>query len=76
MGFVSRYNFKTIVYMNQKYKSYNVIFESFDDYIMFLFYNLCKRDEKKYYSKLEDDFIEYSNWQEKRLREVNCEDKE
>lgn len=63
MSYISKYDTKFITFINRRYKRYKVSFTYFDDYILWLFYKLCKCDEKYYYSKLEKDIWDFSDWQ-------------
>ena len=68
-----------IQYMNKKYaKELNYperthLFEHFDDYIMWLWYEKFNRNDEEYYSRLEDDMMEYSNMQTEYDRNANNE---
>ena len=63
MGYISRLDTKFITYVNRKYCKYNVKFSYFDDYILWLYYDLLNSNESNYYSQLEKDIMEYSNMQ-------------
>lgn len=63
MAYLSKENTNFVTFMNRKYQRYKVNFKYFDDYILWLYYYLCKNDEVAYYRKLEDDLWEYSDWQ-------------
>lgn len=49
-------------YVNKKYKK---IFNSFDDYTMWLFYDKHNKNTENYYYALEDDIAEYVEEQER-----------
>ncbi len=71
MGYISKYDTKFLTYMNRKYKKYNVNFEFFDDYILWLYYDHLKKDEYLYYKQLEKDlwsYVEFQNGKEKDKR--------
>lgn len=74
MGYISRYDLKFTTFLNRKYKKYKVFFTYFDDYILWLYYELCKSNEEEYYSKLEDDIWEYSNWQTGKPKDEDYEE--
>ena len=61
MEFISRYDFKFVTFMTRKYIDSNVHFRNFDDYVLWLYDHSA--NEKDYYSRLEDDLKEYSDWQ-------------
>ena len=63
MSYISKYDTKFITFINRKYRNLGVFFNFFDDYILWLYYDVFKENEKKYYSKLEEDLMEYSNMQ-------------
>lgn len=63
MGYISKHDTKFITFINRRYSRYKVQFDYFDDYILWLFYKLCKCDERFYYSKLEKDLWDFSDWQ-------------
>ena len=65
MGYISKYDTKFITYVNRKYNKDKVLFETFDDYIMWLFYDYLRENKEKYYEQLEEDMKEYSEWQER-----------
>ena len=46
MGYISRYDLKFTTFLNRKYKKYKVFFTYFDDYILWLYYELCKSNEE------------------------------
>ena len=58
MAYISKYDTKFITFVNRKY---NMNFEYFDDYGLWL-YDKYPEDET-YYCHLEEDLIEYSNFQ-------------
>ena len=63
MSYISKYDTKFVTFINRRYKRYKVSFEFFDDYILWLYYTLCKSNSKLYYKKLENDLWAYSDWQ-------------
>jgi len=63
MMYISKYDTKFITFMNKKYKKFGVKFEFYDDYILWLFYDYFKGNEKEYYVQLEKDLGEYSDFQ-------------
>ena len=63
MGYTSKHDTKFITFVNRKYSKHKVHFDYFDDYILWLFYSLCRCNERFYYSKLEKDLWEFSDWQ-------------
>lgn len=75
MTYISKYDTKFVTFLNRKYKKYNVFFTYFDDYILWLYYEKLKCNEKKYYQELEDDIWEYSNWQTGKPKDDNYEKK-
>ena len=55
-------------FMNDKYKDFLIennmsFFRYWDDYAMFLFEIICESDDSRYYSHLEKDIKEYSDFQ-------------
>ena len=66
----SKKNVSFINFVNSKYRKLlnysqtSVLFYDIDDYLLFLYFDYYKKDDDKYYSKLEDDLIEYSNQQQ------------
>lgn len=48
-----------------------VLFYSWDDYAMFLWLKLCKKNDEKYYELLEEDFKEFSDCQQENKQEKN-----
>lgn len=59
-----------VKFVNKKYRrelklsEKAVLFYNIDDYLLFLFYDFLNEDVEKYYYKLEEDFMEYSNMQQ------------
>lgn len=47
-----------------------VKFYSWDDYAVFLWYEYCKQNDDEYYSLLEEDFKEYSDSQQEKVKEL------
>lgn len=60
MGYISKYDTKFINFVNRKY---NTDFSFFDDYILWLYYKKCNSDESEYFTNLQDDMWEYSDFQ-------------
>lgn len=69
MSYISRFDTKFLTLMNRKYKEYNVNFEFFDDYILWLYYDYYKKDIEKYYKQLEKDLWEYVDFQSGKERD-------
>jgi hypothetical protein len=60
MGYISKYDTRFITFINRKYSS---DFKYFDDYVIWLFYKKCNNNTENYYTRLEKDIWEYSNFQ-------------
>ena len=56
MAFISKYDLRFLTLMGRKYDKN---FDFFDDYILYLYYNVFKMNDKKYYHQLEKDLEEY-----------------
>lgn len=69
MRYVSRYDTKFLTFMNRKYKDYKVQFEFFDDYILWLYYDLFKKSDSLYYKQIEKDLWEYVEFQSGKERQ-------
>ena len=69
MSFVSKYDTKFLTFMNRKYKKYHVKFDYWDDYILWLYYDLYKMNDDNYYTNLEQDIKEYVEFQSGKERE-------
>ena len=69
MSYISRFDTKFLTLMNRKYKEYNVNFEFFDDYILWLYYDYYKKDIEKQYKQLEKDLWEYVDFQSGKERD-------
>lgn len=69
MKYVSRYDTKFLTFMNRKYKDYKVQFEFFDDYILWLYYDLFKKSDSLYYKQIEKDLWEYVEFQSGKERQ-------
>ena len=69
MSFVSKYDTKFLTFMNRKYKDYHVKFDYWDDYILWLYYDLYKMNDENYYTNLEQDIKEYVEFQSGKERE-------
>lgn len=69
MGYISKYNTKFLTLMNREYKEYEVSFEYFDDYALWLYYEYCKSNEKEYYLQLEKDLWKYIEFQSGKERD-------
>lgn len=59
MAYISKYDTKFITFVNRKYST---SFDYFDDYGVWLFEKVKQNDEEYYY-ELENDLMEYSNFQ-------------
>ena len=59
MSYISKIDTKFITFINRKY---GMTFNYFDDYILWL-YKAKNDDKDKYYSQLEKDLWEYSDFQ-------------
>ena len=60
MGYISKIDTKFITFVNRKYKKK---FNYFDDYILWLYYIKCKCKDSMYYTFIEKDLWEYSDFQ-------------
>ena len=69
MSYISRFDTKFLTLMNRKYKKYNVNFEFFDDYVLWLYYDFYKKDIEQYYKQLEKDLWEYVDFQSGKERD-------
>lgn len=69
MAYISRFDTKFLTLMNRKYKKYNVNFEFFDDYVLWLYYDYYCCDEILYYKQLEKDLWEYVDFQSGKERD-------
>lgn len=67
--YISKYDTKFLTFMNRKYHQYNVNFEFFDDYILWLYYYFCKKNEESYYKQLEKDLWDYVEFQSGKERD-------
>lgn len=70
MGYIRKSDITFIIYMNRKYKDYQVGFEFIDDYLLWVYEELCHFNEIFYYQKLEEDLAEYSDFQTGKEREM------
>lgn len=68
MAYISKYDTKFLTFMNRKYQQFNA-FEYFDDYILWLYYDFCNKDEELYYKTLEKDLWEYVDFQNGKERD-------
>lgn len=69
MKYISKYDTKFLTFMNRKYKDYKVQFEFFDDYILWLYYDLFKKSDSLYYKQIEKDLWEYVEFQSGKERQ-------
>ncbi len=69
MSYISRYDTKFLTFMNRKYQKYNVNFEFFDDYILWLYYDYFGENEELYYKQLEKDLWKYVEFQSGKERD-------
>lgn len=69
MKYISKYDTKFLTFMNRKYKNYKVQFEFFDDYILWLYYDLFKKSDSLYYKQIEKDLWEYVEFQSGKERQ-------
>ena len=69
MGYISRYDTKFLTFVNRKYKEFKVNFEFYDDYIVWLYYDLYHGDDDLYYHQIEKDLWEYVEFQSGRERD-------
>lgn len=70
MSYISKYDTKFLTFMNRKYSAYRVAFDFFDDYAMWLYYDLCNSNKIQYYKTLEKDLWDYIEFQSGKEREV------
>lgn len=63
MSYISKINTNFLNYMNKKYREYDIKFEFWDDYALWLFYDYKKENSQKYYKQLEKDIWEYVEFQ-------------
>lgn len=70
MAYISKYDTKFLTFMNRKYKKFNVNFEFFDDYILWLYYDYFGGNDRFYYKQLEKDLWDYSDFQTGQERDV------
>lgn len=68
MSYLSKYDLRFLTFMNRKYKKYNINFEFYDDYILWL-YEMCNKNEIRYYKQLEKDLWEYVDFQSGKERD-------
>ena len=63
--YISKYDIRFVTFMSRKYRNFdkNVRFRNFDEYVLWLYDDSAS--EENYYSRLEDDLKEYSDWQTK-----------
>lgn len=69
MSYISKLDTKFLTFVNRKYSNYNVFFEFWDDYILWLYYDLYNKNEELYYHQLEKDLWEYVEFQSGRERD-------
>lgn len=69
MGYISKYDTRFLTMMNRKYREHGVFFEFYDDYIMWLYYDFCRKKTRKYYTQLEKDLWEYVEFQNGKERD-------
>lgn len=63
MSYVSKYDTKFLTFMNRKYRNYHVKFEFWFDFILWLYYELNKMNDIKYYKNFKKDKWEYVEFQ-------------
>lgn len=69
MAYSSKYNTSFLAFMNRKYAQYKVHFEFIDDYRLWLYYDYFCENKLLYYTRLDKDLGEYSDWQTGKERE-------
>lgn len=69
MSYISKYDTKFLTFMNRKYNRYNVHFDFYDDYILWLYYDYFGKNEVSYYKQLEKDLWEYVDFQSGREKD-------
>lgn len=66
MAYISKYDMRFLTLMNKKY---NKDFQYFDDYVLWLFYELYNENTENYYKQLEKDLWEYVDFQNGKERD-------
>lgn len=69
MGYISKYDRTFLSFMNKKYKKFDVNFQFFDDYILWLYYDYYATNTELYYKQLEKDIWEYVEFQSGREKD-------
>lgn len=64
MEFISKYNITFVLFVDNKY---NKKFKNFEQYSLYLF-ELNNCNDIEYYYQLEEDFKEYSDYQQERKK--------
>lgn len=70
MGYISKYDRTFLSFVNKKYKNYEVSFEFFDDYILWLYYEYSDQCKNLYYKYLENDLCNYVEFQSGKERDI------
>lgn len=66
MEYMSKYDRRFLTEMNRKY---NKLFEFWDDYSCWLYYDVFAMNDDKYYDQLEEDIREYVEFQSGKERD-------
>lgn len=70
MAYISKHDTKFLTFMNRKYVKFNINFESYDDYILWLYYDYFGTNDSLYYKQLEKDLWEYVDFQSGKERDI------
>lgn len=65
MKYLGKFDIRFMTYVKQKYA---VKFKSFDEYINYLYYEKCLKNDNFYYEVLESDIRGFVEWQEKQMQ--------
>ncbi|MCI9233835.1 MAG: hypothetical protein HFH08_04465 [Bacilli bacterium] len=55
-----------VSFMSHSYRKHQVIFHFIDDYLLWLYEELCNYNEILYYQTLEEDIVKFCEFQERK----------
>lgn len=65
MKYLGKFDVRFITYIRKEYK---IRFKDFDEYINYLYYTKCVKDDELYYETLEEDVRGFVEWQEEQIQ--------
>lgn len=65
MNYLGKFDVRFLTYLHQEY---GTKFKDFDEYINYLYYEKCVKNDELYYETLEEDVRGFVIWQEEMIK--------